>query len=110
MVCWISRPDPTQQLVATLQEAVTLLRGCGESHWSTWLEENAGLIRDGNLRAVERLLGAYGGMGSLNDLYLCPENGHHIQPTQIAALNGHLRDLTSRAWDLAQKLKPPRRR
>jgi len=84
-----------------LDELTALLRSHGEEHWSYWLERDAELIRHGDRGGVEHLLSAYGGMGSLNDIYLCPENGSRILARDVGTVNQQLQGLLSEAFRLA---------
>jgi hypothetical protein len=75
------------QLLATLEKTVTLLKVVGEKGWAFRLEGDLEALRDGDLSAVDHLLAAFGGMGSLNDLYLCSENGHKVAVSEVVAVN-----------------------
>lgn len=92
-------------LLATLDELIALLCDHEERHWSAWLSGDAERLRQGDAAALEHLLSAWGGMGSLSDLYLCPENGHRIEVRYVEAVNQELRRLTARTWDLARELQ-----
>lgn len=49
------------------------------------------------------MLGAFGGMGSLNDLYVCSENGHKVSAaSELVAVNEKLQYVTSEIWQLAR--------
>ncbi|TWH98876.1 hypothetical protein IP90_03274 [Luteimonas cucumeris] len=91
-------------LANRIDAAATLLRSFGEQPWSSWLAKDAATIRNLNLRGVEHFLGAFGGMGSINDLVICPVNGHKITEQQVDAANNELRSMLSEAAVLARKL------
>jgi hypothetical protein len=57
-------------LLKSLDEMVPLLRAGGEDFFADWLAQDREKIEAGKTSAVEHLLGAYGGMGSINDLFL----------------------------------------
>lgn len=59
---------------------------------------------DGDPGAVENILAAFGGMGSLNDLYLCSENGHTVAASELVAVNEKLQYLTGKIWQLARAI------
>jgi hypothetical protein len=49
------------QLIAALDEEK-------DAHWSSWMRSSDEMIAGGDLGGVEHFLGAFGGMGSFNDL------------------------------------------
>lgn len=57
-------------LIAALDEAVTLLRAYGVEGWAAWLEDDRRRIAEGDHDGLDHLLSAFGGMGSLNDVEL----------------------------------------
>lgn len=48
-----------------MNEAIELLQSVKEKQWSTWLAHDAALVEKRDLRGIEHLLSAFGGMGSL---------------------------------------------
>ena len=42
---------------------------------------------------AQAILDEFGGMGSINDLYICAANGQNIQPESEAVVNQELRNL-----------------
>ena len=66
-----------------------LLSSNEEAHWAALVGGARDEITSGDAHGLDRLLMAYGGMGSLNDLYLAP---------QFDALR-------SEAWSLATELR-----
>lgn len=82
------------ELLASADEVVVLLRRHGADRWAAWLEADAVRIRHGDPAGVDHLLGAFGGMGSLNDLLLHPVNGHDVAESQVGPVNERLRRLT----------------
>ena len=77
----------TTELVSLLDSATALLRSCGEEHWAFWLEKDAARMRASDFGGIEHLLGAFGGMGSVNDLVLHPMNGHRLAESEMALVN-----------------------
>jgi hypothetical protein len=59
-------PD-VDKLANLVQEAADLLEKRGEQHWADWFRRVNLLIRNLELRGVEELLSAFGGMGSITD-------------------------------------------
>jgi hypothetical protein len=93
------------KLATLLDEASALLRTYREDHWAEWLEKDARWIRNLDLHGIEHFLSACGGMGSIGDVYICPENGHPIEPKDVERINDKLRGLLSEIFRLAEKLR-----
>lgn len=94
----------TQQLLKMLDDITALLEAYGENHWARWIGDDASRLRSGDLTAISHFLGAFGGMGSLNDLTICPENGHRVTEAETSAANERLSKALSEAWSLARML------
>jgi hypothetical protein len=94
-----------QQLLEALADLVALLREYGESAWAAWLDRDRQWIQRGDAYGLEHLLGAFGGMGSLNDLLLHPANGHPVAPDRIDLINNQLQALRGQCWRLATDLR-----
>jgi hypothetical protein len=77
------------ELENSIQEAAAILHASNETHWENWLRVNLQLIQNREIRGIEGMLGAYGGMGSINDLYV----------------NDRLESLLNRIYDLCDKLR-----
>lgn len=71
-------PTKDIQLVRTLEEVVALLKRSGELHWWNLIDGDLFFLRKEDLYGAERFFTYFGGMGSLNDLWLCQANGHSI--------------------------------
>lgn len=95
----------TARLIELLEAASALLRACGEAHWSAWLEKDLARLRRGDFSGVEHFLSAFGGMGSLSDLVLHPENGDRLSYAEVKDVNARLHQLLTEAWALAQDLR-----
>lgn len=63
-----------------LDDVVALLDWADERHWSAWAKRWTVRLRHGLCSGFPDILGAYGGMGSVNDLVLCGHNGHSVAP------------------------------
>ncbi len=97
--------DPWEQLADAVTDTIVLLQKYEVSVWADRLDEI-------NHRIIQRwpegpalLLELYGGMGSLNDVYLCPENNHKIRNENVQDVNQMLSQLTSKMYALAKELE-----
>ncbi|WP_421121571.1 DUF6966 domain-containing protein [Aquihabitans daechungensis] len=79
-----------ERLLALLVELDSLLTACGDVPWAEWAHRNTELIQQGQRRGVASVRTAFGGMGSLSDLVICPENGHQVSGDRIALANSEL--------------------
>ena len=95
----------TTQLLTLLDEIARLLRSVGEDHWAVWLEKDAAWIRASDAYGVAYFLQAFGGMGSLNDVYIHPVNRHPVTESDAAAVNERLREWRRRAYELAEDIR-----
>ncbi len=77
----------------------TLLIKYGEGKWK--------LPSVNNRNDASRVMQMFGGMGSLNDLYICGLNGHNIQESEESSVNNkireHLENIYEGCSDFAQK-------
>ncbi|MFL6156093.1 MAG: DUF6966 domain-containing protein, partial [Marmoricola sp.] len=55
--------------------------------------------------AFDHVLGAFGGMGSFNDLLILGYNGHTVEPREETAINHRLSDLRTSIWEDATALR-----
>jgi hypothetical protein len=93
------------KLATRLDEAAALLRTYREDHWAQRLGKDAGCIRNLDLYGIEHFLSACGGMGSIGDVNICPENGNPIEAKDVERVNDQLRALLSEIYRLAVKLR-----
>jgi uncharacterized protein DUF6966 len=84
----------TGQLVETLDRLIEILASLSESHWRKYVAKCRSLIASGHDGGITKLLGAYGGMGSLNDLV------GDTEESDIA-----LRQLVAESYDLAKAVQ-----
>lgn len=91
-----------ETLSGRLEAISAMLTSFGEKHWAAWLADDARRLRAGDPAALEHFLSAFGGMGSINDLYICPQNGHRIDEADVQASNEQLRRALSDVWELAR--------
>ena len=57
-------------LCEALRELIALLDLDGETHWRRWMATALAQLEANDLRGATYILGAYGGMGSFNDLII----------------------------------------
>jgi hypothetical protein len=92
-------------LESDLSELVALLEAHGEEYWADWLSRDLRTIKAGDAHRLDPLLGAFGGMGSLNDLVVHPMNGHRVDNSEVDAVNSRLDILRGRIWTEATSLR-----
>jgi hypothetical protein len=97
--------ESLQRLAGVLEQTVSLLNQHGESHWAAWLATCERELAAGDAHGLDRFLGAFGGMGSFNDLLVMKVNGHRIEQEQESAVNRRLAELRHEAWTEATALR-----
>ncbi len=95
----------TAELAEMLDETGHLLRQVGEKGWAEWLRRDVAALRRNDIWGVEHFLSAFGGMGNLDDLNVCPENGHDVEATSVALINDEIRERLQRCVELASVLE-----
>jgi hypothetical protein len=95
----------TIKLISLLDQSSNFLARHGEANWSECLLKSKLLLEAGNFSGVPLLLGAYGGMGSFNDLILSPINGHTLCDQETDKVNIKLNKYRSELYDLANQIK-----
>ena len=93
------------RLTKLIDEAEHLLRKHGEETWADWFAEGCSRIQDRDFGGIEHILSSFGGTGSFNDIYICPENHHVIKARDVIRVNERLRTLSSGICELARELK-----
>jgi len=93
------------RLTKLIGEAEHLLRKHGEETWADWFAEGCSRIQDRDFGGIEHILSSFGGTGSFNDIYICPENHHVIKARDVIKVNQRLRTLSSGICELARELK-----
>jgi hypothetical protein len=94
----------TRRLVQKIRELESLFRAYGIDHWADWLAEDSELISTGDLEGISHLLSAYGGMGSMADVYITSKAGHPIDDKDAPKVNSSLAALRSRIFKLATQI------
>jgi hypothetical protein len=95
----------TEALILELEVCAKLLRSCSEDHWAKWLEKSAAYLKQGQFRGIDHFEGAFGGMGSINDLVLTPINGHTINESEVDFYNNKMREHFNKAHDLIKEIR-----
>ena len=85
----------TKELVEVLGKLIQILDEDGQENWSDWMSQARKWILESDFSGVEKVLGAYGGMGSFNDTYL----------SKITRQNENFSKLQTLAWELAKEIK-----
>jgi Domain of unknown function (DUF6966) len=67
-------------LLTMLRLVIGKLRGVRDEHWATWLQDDYDRVAAGDMSGLAHVQQAFGGMGSINDLYPQddPEIGTHL--------------------------------
>ncbi|MFC1404976.1 MULTISPECIES: DUF6966 domain-containing protein [Streptacidiphilus] len=73
-------------LMIKLDEFMQALTECGFQGWADWMELAKGEIAAGDLHGIERVLGAYGGMGSISDLPLAYDHRVMVLSAEVHSL------------------------
>ena len=95
----------TEQLIQILVELEKMLSEHDRSHWAKWMAKSIKRLRNSDFSGITHLLGAYGGMGSFNDVVFHPLNNDDLDDSEIIALNEQFSHLRSQAWTLADEIK-----
>jgi hypothetical protein len=93
-----------KQLAEKLRDTCSLLCAAGERHWISWMSQSLAQIENGNSAGIVKLLSAYGGMGSFNDLVLSSSDGRFLEDAECQQLNQSLDTLRSELFALATEL------
>lgn len=83
------------RLVENVARARELLQQVGEERWADWVATVYTELGSPGGSGLTRLLAAFGGMGSLNDLVIHPVNGHTLLESEVGPVNRTLDELRS---------------
>ena len=97
--------DNWDNLADTVEHIIQLLREYDVSFWPDELSEISHRIAQRWAEGPALLLKLFGGMGSLNDVYICPANNHKIREEEVRDVNEKFSRLTSKAYSLAKELE-----
>lgn len=95
---------PLAELLMRGRELIRHLRRYGEFNWAEWLEDSLEALRHDSRAGVATLLEGFEGMGSVTDLYLCPEAGHRVPEGKESDVNEQLLIMVSRVYQAARDL------
>lgn len=91
-------------LCDVLADTEQFLHRYGVAHWPAKLADARNLIESDDFRGVDIIRSTFGGMGSFNDVYLHPINGHLIAEDKVASVNEQFQTLGSQIIKLAETL------
>ena len=91
--------DHLPRLEELIAEAVSILRRHNVTFWADWLDGDLKRIQERDPAGLDHLLSAYGGMGSLPDVVVSPQNGHTISENDVEAVNDRLLRIVSEIYD-----------
>jgi len=95
--------DKLEDLATAIEDVLKLLLSHSDSATAPRLPALVDRLRGGDQSAIISALSeATGGMGSLNDRYLCPENGDRIAPSEVQVVNERLAKLVGSVEDKAR--------
>ena len=97
----------TMQLIGVLDQIIALLETDGEEHWREWMATARSRLLNSDYSGIEYLIGAYGGMGSFNDLIIGQSvvNGEFQWKANAHEANETLNVMRSSAYELADFIK-----
>lgn len=91
------------QLAALMRAVERHLRDGNSAHWAEQVARCADIVEQSDSYGLDRFLGLFGGMGSLNDVVL------HRDDVLLDHENNELHRLLNEAFELARRLKRERR-
>ena len=97
--------DRSARLLANVEQTRELLARVGEGHWESWMGAARRELIAHDAHSLDRLLGAFGGMGSFNDLVVHPINGHNVTDAEAKAVNIELDRLRDALYEAATALR-----
>ncbi|WP_033289971.1 DUF6966 domain-containing protein [Amycolatopsis jejuensis] len=97
--------DPIGELAADIDALLVLFERVDEQHWTRWASAVRTDIANSDAHCLTRVLGAYGGMGSFNDLLIHPLNGHRVTLSDVDDVNRQLDGLRTRIRQTALALR-----
>ncbi len=86
-----------ERLIELLKQLAIFLERYNRTHWVSWIQKDIHLIERYDFEGMQHFLSAFGGMGSLNDVYFCPQNGDSIVAGEIEEENATFQSLLSGA-------------
>jgi hypothetical protein len=101
--------DPVASLISDVDALVAHLEWVNERWWAQRFRLARTDLANRDAHGINRILGAYGGMGSFNDLVIHPRNGHTIDPGQINLANETLNALRAGIYGKAAEVRHQQR-
>lgn len=97
----------TIELIAILEELEDVLQAQEDVLWKGWVTNSRSRLMASDYSGIEKLLSAYGGMGSFNDLVVgyYQKDGITHQRKGYGEANQVLSKLRNKAWKLATEIK-----
>lgn len=92
------------RLADAMDELASFLVVHNEPFWAEWVSKDAQFVRRGDGYGVTHFLSAFGGMGSLNDLYFHSVNWN-ARDDDAVTLNERFDVLKNAAWSQADALR-----
>jgi hypothetical protein len=98
--------EQVQALCKVLRELIEILSADQESHWRDWMSVSLAALEENDLRGVEHLRSAYGGMGSFNDLVIGQrmQGGEFSWTPDAGPANDRLSALRTEAYGLISEI------
>jgi hypothetical protein len=98
----VNMSSNASDLHGRLTELRTYLDTCGERGWVAIIDK---AVEDSISEAslARKVRSWNGGMGSLNDVYLCPHNGHKVSDGEVSATNERLGQLATALYAAADE-------
>jgi hypothetical protein len=94
-----------ERLIELLKQLAIFLERYNRTRWVSWIQKDIHLIERYDFEGMQHFLSAFGGMGSLNDVYFCPQNGDSITAGDIEEENATFQSLLSESWKLARDIR-----
>lgn len=97
----------TNQLIDVLEQIIAVLDADDEQYWRKWIASSRFLLLNSDYSGIEKLLSAYGGMGSFNDLVLGQSmlEGQFCWKVGTQNANDKLTVLRAKAYEFAVYIK-----
>ena len=93
----------TKQLIQSLSRLIQILEEANEPLWADWFSQAKHRLNNSDYSGIKKILGAYGGMGSFNDLVI----GYSIKGPDENYINTNdkMDELRHLIYSLAHEIK-----
>lgn len=92
------------KMIAAASDCIKILEDAGETFWVERMKRLVDKKSDLSERNIEEVYNWFGGMGSLNDVCLCRENGHSVKPKDKNRINSKFHDRLGQIFESAYAL------